>query len=139
MVNNRIVAFIHTYQLDGGFDPYMTAVIHAFKNIGLSVHVVRTNDLVSHLGATTLKPGVCGGKVSDFINEYDPAFIFSTNRGGITQEIMAGTSCPIITRMVDLIPFYHQGGEDKPCFANAIRCLYPRKKVWPSLNSVIPY
>lgn len=115
---HNVVAFVHTYQSDGKLDPYMTALVHSFENSGLNIHVIHTNDLVSHLGATAFKPGISIAKIVNFINELDPAFIFTTNRGGITKEILSETTCPIFTRMVDLIPFYHQGGESKDLFCD---------------------
>ncbi|ATX80293.1 Glycosyl transferases group 1 [Mariprofundus aestuarium] len=126
--SSNIVAFVHTYQSDGGFDPYMTAVVHAFEAVGLNVHVICTNDLVPHLGATSLRSGVSETKLVEYINRLNPVFIFSTNRGGITQAIMDGTSCPIITRMVDLIPFYHQGGEGKPLFCERDQVFVPTQE-----------
>ena len=113
-----IVAFIHTYQADGELDPYMVSVVKGFESIGLNVHIIRTNDLVSSLASTQIDVGVNINKLVEFINDLNPLFIFSTNRGGITQEIMSQTSCPIITRMVDLVPFYHQGGLDYPLFCD---------------------
>ncbi|MDQ6990713.1 MAG: glycosyltransferase [Mariprofundaceae bacterium] len=121
----NIVAFIHTYQPDGNFDPYMSSVICAFKRLGLHVHVVRTNDLFPNLGSSSPETKRSINKLVDFINNVDPAFIFSTNRGGITQEIMKQTFCPIITRMVDLVPFYHQGGAEKPLFCERDHVFVP--------------
>ncbi|WP_038246567.1 glycosyltransferase family protein [Ghiorsea bivora] len=113
-----IIAFIHTYQADGEFDPYMVSVVKGFESIGLNVHVIRTNDLVPSLASTHIGVGVNINKLVDFINYLNPLFIFTTNRGGITQEIMSQTECPIITRMVDLVPFYHQGGLGYPLFCD---------------------
>jgi len=141
-----IVAFVHTYQADGQFDPYMSSVINAFKTLGLRVHLVRTNDIFSHLGGTILNAGVNIDKVVELINEINPAFIFTTNRGGITQEIMEQTSCPIITRMVDLVPFYHQGGADEPLFCDRDYVFVPTlesvrsfEKRFPVLKGKVSY
>lgn len=113
-----IVAFIHTYQADGKFDPYMESVIHAFKDAGFKLYVIKTNDLVEHLWATRIKRSVSEKKLIAFINDINPLFIFSTNRGGISQGVLAQTKSPIITRMVDLIPFTHHGGTDHALFCD---------------------
>jgi Glycosyl transferases group 1 len=130
--NNRdVVAFIHTYAADGSFDPFMSSLIEAFEAQGARLHVIRTNDLVDHLGATSLSRRVSEGTLIRHIKSIRPAFILSTNRGGITGRMTEELDCPIISWLVDHVPFKHDGGDSRTLFG-------PRDHVVVSASAMVP-
>ncbi len=142
----NVVGFFHTYAQDGELDPYMVQVAEAFEASGVHLHVLMANDLVHVLSDNEFHSGVSEDRLIDYINSLDPAFIFSTNRAGISQRIMSETSCPILTRMVDLIPFYHQGGDDQPLFCDRDYLLTPTsnsvsywENKYPALKGKVHY
>jgi hypothetical protein len=117
MLDRRdVVAFIHTYAGDGSFDPFMSSLIEAFEAQGARLHVIRTNDLVDNLAARSLSRAVSEDKLLRHIKSIRPAFILSTNRGGITQRMMQELECPIISWLVDHVPFEHHGGNSDTLF-----------------------
>ncbi len=111
-----VVAIIHSYMPDLNLDPFLNEVVQAFVTQGVKLHLIRANDLVDNLGARNLNKSISPNYIADYINDINPAFIFTTNRAGITKEIMQKTTCPIINWMVDLIPFMHHGGNQKNLF-----------------------
>lgn len=113
-----VVAFIHTYAKDGELGSYMAELVKGFEQNGCKLHLILTNDLVGNLAATEFLPKVSEDKLIAFIKQVDPAFIFSTNRGGITKKMMRELDYPIVTWMVDRIPFLHHGGTHKDLFFN---------------------
>jgi len=121
----NVVGFFHTYAHDGELDPYMRNLAAAFAKRGVNLHLILVNDLFTRLDYKYYRPGISQQKILDFIKEVDPAFIFSTNRCGITQLLMEKVRCPIVTYMVDLMPFYHQGGEEQPLFCEKDVLLTP--------------
>lgn len=104
-----VVAFIHTYARDGSFDPFMSGLIEGFRRVGARLHVIRTNDLVATLGAKSLLWSVSDEKLLQLIRSIDPAFVLSTNRGGITRRMSEELDIPIISWLVDHVPFEHDG------------------------------
>lgn len=113
-----VVAFIHTYAQDGEFGSYMNELIEGFIQAGVNLYVIRVNDLVNNLGARGYKNNISDKKVVNFIKSIHPAFVFTTNRGGITKRIMSEIDCPIVTWMVDRIPFLHHGGSHDDLFSS---------------------
>ena len=113
-----VVAFIHSYARDGEIGSYMSELVEGFVAAGIRLHLIQTNHLVGNLGNTGYKPGMSDEKVAAYINSVRPAFVFTTNRGGITRRIMAGIDCPIVTWMVDRIPFLHHGGGHDDLFSS---------------------
>ena len=117
MTNSQdVVAFIHTYTADGSFDPFMSSLIEAFEARGVRLHVIRTNDLVDNLAARSFSPGVSEDKLIRHIKSIRPAFVLSTNRGGITRRMMEELDCPIISWLVDHVPFMHHGSDSSTLF-----------------------
>ncbi len=144
--NNRVVAFIHSYQADGGFDPYMSLLIRTMEKEGVELFIIKTNDLVSRLADNKFRISISETRLVQYINKIDPLFILSINRGGISKAIMKGTSCPIITRMVDLVPFMHQGGvnEDLFCERDIVyvptrESIEPFERQYPVLRGRVHY
>ena len=111
-----IVAIIHSYMPDKRIDPYFSGLLSAFEKQGVEVHLILANDLVGNLGARGIKPEISESKIINYINALNPDFIFNSNRAGITKGILEKTVCPIITWMVDLMPFLHHGGDHKDLF-----------------------
>ena len=110
----NVVAIIHTYSQDKELGSYMTELVRGFEKVGCNLHLIITNELVSNLQASNLKPTISEDKIIEFIKQVAPSFVFTTNRGGITKKMMAEISCPIVTWMVDRIPFLHHGaGHDE--------------------------
>lgn len=114
----EVVAFIHSYARDGEMGSYMSELVEGFVAAGIRLHLIQTNHLVGNLGSRGYKDGMSDEKVVAFINSVRPAFVFTTNRGGITKRIMAEIECPIITWMVDRIPFLHHGGGHDDLFCS---------------------
>ncbi len=101
---------------DRCIDPYFSGLLNAFENEGVDVHLILANDLVGNLQAHCLKNEISESKLISYINTLNPDFIFNSNRAGITKGILENTTCPIITWMVDLMPFLHHGGDHKDLF-----------------------
>lgn len=131
MLDGRdVVAFIHTYAADGSFDPFMSSLIEAFEAEGARLHVIRTNDLVDNLAARSLSRAVSEDKLLRHIKSIRPAFILSTNRGGVTQRMMQELECPIISWLVDHVPFEHHDGDSNNLFG-------PRDHVVVSASAMV--
>ena len=113
-----VVAFIHSYAPDGAPDPFMAGLIRGLANAGASVHVVMANHLVPGLHFHRLRRDVSERKLIRFIRGIDPAFILSTNRGGITGAMLRELDYPIVTWMVDHVPFMHHGGARDDLFGS---------------------
>ena len=113
-----VVAFIHSYARDGELGSYMQELVEGFLEAGVRLHLIQTNTLVAGLSARGYKPSISDKKVVAFIKSVRPAFVFTTNRGGITKRIMDEIECPIITWMVDRIPFMHHGGGHEDLFCS---------------------
>ncbi|GAB4295970.1 MAG: hypothetical protein Kow0096_13130 [Thiohalomonadaceae bacterium] len=112
----RCVAFIHTYARDGELGSYMNKLVDAFVHNGIELHLIYTNHLVGNLANRSYRHDVSAAAVAKYITDLQPDFVFSTNRGGITREIMRAVECPIVTWLVDRIPFRHHGGDHHDLF-----------------------
>ncbi|RME60799.1 glycosyltransferase family 1 protein [Candidatus Parcubacteria bacterium] len=141
-----VVAFIHTYARDGELGSYMEELVKGFESCGVNLHLIITNHLVPNLGSTRYKASISEDKVIQYINDVNPSFLFTTNRGGITKRIMQETSCPIITWMVDRIPFLHHGGGHESLFCerdHVITSSYKNvarlEKIYPILKGRVYY
>jgi hypothetical protein len=111
-----VVAIIHTYAQDKELGSYMKELVNAFAGIGCKLHLMITNDLVLNLAEKKLSPNISEEKIIKFIKQVDPVFVFTTNRGGITKKMMSDLPCPLVTWMVDRIPFLHHGGSHDELF-----------------------
>ncbi|HID97511.1 MAG TPA: glycosyltransferase family 1 protein [Thermodesulfobacteriaceae bacterium] len=120
---STVVAFIHTYRPDGRLDSYMSELVDAFVRCGIRLHLVITNHIVPNLDSTALKKHISEQRLIEYINDVDPEFIFTTNRGGITKGIMEKTHAPILTWMVDHTPFFHHGGGPEDLFCEKDHCI----------------
>ncbi len=110
MSQTDVVAIIHTYAQDQELGSYMSELVKGFERVGVKLHLIITNHLVANLGSTKLRFDISEAKIIQFIHKVNPAFVFTTNRGGITVRMMQDIPCPIVTWMVDRIPFLHHGG-----------------------------
>jgi hypothetical protein len=94
----------------------MSGLIEAFKAQGARLHVIRTNDLVDVLDARSLSRRMSEDKLLRHVESIRPAFVLSTNRGGVTRRMMNELDCPIISWLVDHVPFMHHGGDSGTLF-----------------------
>lgn len=117
-MKHDVVALLHTYARDGELGSFMAELAQGFASAGCKLHLIVTNSLVDNLTANKYKPSISDKKVAEYINRVNPAFVFTTNRGGITKNIMEAIDCPIITWMVDRIPFMHHGGTHDDLFCD---------------------
>jgi len=137
----NVVAIIHTYSQDNELGSYMTELVRGFEKVGCNLHLIITNELVSNLQATNLKPSISEDKIIEYIKNVEPSFVFTTNRGGITKAMMKEIPCPIVTWMVDRIPFLHHDGTHSELFSDKdyvvtssfgnvkrLEAIYPRVK-----------
>jgi hypothetical protein len=146
MIDNRpVVAFVHTYAADGSFDPFMSSLMEAFAQEGARLYVIKTNDLVHSLAAKSLSRAISQDKLLATLRAIDPAFILSTNRGGISRRIMQELSCPIISWLVDHVPFEHVG-DGGPLFCSrdhvvvsAARMVETIEKRYPEVKGRVHY
>lgn len=112
----RVIAFIHSYRPDFTLDSYMTELVNGFVNCGVDIRVVVANRLVGALDNVRYLDYISEDEVFEYIVDFDPDFILTSNRAGVTKRIMDGVSCPIINWMVDLTPFLHHGGSHDDLF-----------------------
>jgi hypothetical protein len=133
-----VVAFIHTYAADGSFDPFMSSLIEAFEAAGARLHVIRTNDIVDDLAARSLSGFVSEQKLVQYIQSIRPAFVLSTNRGGITRRMMEELECPIISWLVDHVPFEHHGGDSKTLFGTRDHVVVSASAMVPAFEERYP-
>lgn len=133
-----VVAFIHTYARDRELGSFMTELVEGFRAAGVRLHLMVTNDLVHNLGARALKASIDEDKLVGYINRIRPAFIFTTNRGGVTRGILERTDCPIVTWMVDRIPFLHHGGNHKDLFCERDHVITSSHKNVDRLEQIYP-
>ena len=144
--NRTVVAFIHTHMPDGNLDPYLQSLCEAFVETGIALYVIKANDIVHNLASHTIKNSISEEKLVNWINQLNPDFIFNTNRAGITTSLMRHTSCPIITWMVDLVPFMHHGGDKDDLFCerdilitSTSSCVQVFEEEYPILKGRVHY
>lgn len=114
----NVVGFFHTYAQDGEFGSFMLELIKGFENAGVTLHVIKANDLVDNLSAKSYSSAVDVGKLESFIKNTKPDFIFSTNHAGIGKVIKRRFKhIPVVTWMVDRNPFLHSGYEINKLFS----------------------
>lgn len=134
----NVVAIIHTYARDGELGSYMYELIQAFAQYPVRLHLIITNHLIPNLNSTHLHPSICEKKLVNFINDLNPDFVFTTNRGGITKMMMRELECPIITWMVDRIPFLHHGGDHSDLFCKKDYVITSSHKNVNRLETIYP-
>jgi spore maturation protein CgeB len=144
--NIDVVAIIHTYAQDRELGSYFNCLLRGFSNTGVRLHLIITNDLVDNLGDRSLKKDVSSKKIVDYINSISPAFVFTTNHGGINKQIQEGIHCPILTWMVDRIPFLHHGGSHDDLFSlkdhvitSSLENVDRLEKIYPILKNRVYY
>ena len=133
-----VVAIIHTYARDRELGSYFQSLVDAFVESGVTLHLILTNDLVPNLGARGFSADVSERKLIAYINGVSPDFVFSTNRGGITSGMMREVQCPIVTWMVDRIPFLHHGGGHNSLFGERDYVVTSSTKNVARLESLYP-
>ncbi len=114
----KVVAIIHTYAQDRELGSYMQELVNAFMVYDIKLYLIVTNDLVDSLNERSIGKNISEEKYIKYIKNINPDFVFSTNRGGITKKLMRSIECPIITWMVDRIPFLHHGGSHSDLFCD---------------------
>lgn len=114
----KVIGFFHTYAQDGEFGSFMLELIKGFENAGVTLHVIKANDLVDSLSAKSYSDSVNIDKLKELIDSVKPTFIFSTNHAGIGKIIKKKYKhIPVVTLMVDRNPFLHSGYEIDKLFS----------------------
>jgi spore maturation protein CgeB len=113
----KILLVLHTYAADGDFGSFALQLIEGFSNTGAEVHVIKANDLVDGLGATSMSKALDSDKIRTYFNHNKFDLVFNTNHsgmGGIIKKCIGHT--PVISWLVDRNPFLHAGKCERNLF-----------------------
>lgn len=136
--NPVVVAIIHTYAKDRELGSYLKSLVDAFISVGIDLHLIKTNDLVDNLGANCLAQDISEDKLISYIKDVEPDFVFTTNHGGVTGRLMQASPCPILTWMVDRVPFLHHGGDHGNLFSSRDYVVTSSWKNVATLENIYP-
>jgi hypothetical protein len=123
----KAVAFFYDWSGKQKLDPYFSQVATAFAELGISLEVILANELLHPAGGQeTTNPLVDPAKLNAWVKQQKPDFIFSVNNAGMTAQLAAATTVPIITWLVDDLPhlFFHDG------FGNAERHFQKQERIF---------
>jgi spore maturation protein CgeB len=123
----RAIGFFYDWSGKKKLDPYFSQVATAFAELGISLEIILANELLHPAGGQeTTNPLVDPAKLSAWVKQRQPDFIFSVNNAGMTAQIAAATTVPIITWLVDDLPhlFFHDG------FGNPDRHFHGQERIF---------
>lgn len=111
----KALGFFYDWSGRRTLDPYFRQVAHAFSELGIALDVVLADELRHpHGGQETIHPSFDQEKLVAWVQERAPDVIFSVNNAGLSARLLAATSMPVITWLVDDLPhlFFHDGFGD---------------------------
>ncbi len=96
----RVAFFGYSWAPDQKLDAYQQALVDAFVKKGAQVEIFLANympdgDLLRGIKPQLIQP------ILSHLKNFNPTLIVSMNRGGLTQEMKASVSAPVITWIVD--------------------------------------
>ena len=96
----RIAFFGYSWSPDLKLDAYQQALVDAFVKRGAKVEIFLANYMTEFDLLRGLKSHLPSAILSQ-LKQFNPTFIISMNRGGLTQEMKASLKMPVITWIVD--------------------------------------
>lgn len=128
----NILLILHTYAANGELGSFAKELVQGFQNTGANIHVIKTNDLVGGLGGRRYSANLDTGKLRKLCREIRFDMVFTTNHGGINEELRKLTrNAPIVSWMVDRNPFKHNGYLNQKIF-------YPEDHIITSSTVNVP-
>ena len=135
-----VVGFIHTYSKSGGLDSYFSALVNAFVDKGVAFHLVLVNDLLEfgHLGGNKFRDGITDFVLIEWLSRVNPDLVLTSNHAGLTPGIIEALTCPIVTWMVDRVPFKHFDGSDEEIFSSKEIVITSSRNNVPQFQKIYP-